>query len=609
MLPSHLTLKILASRNALQNPERGNSLVGSNPQSSNFENKFANGELLLKTLETSTKDKVFNDLDSVLRNHFQAIPQIYLNEALVSSRKRKLAANINDLLINYGANKDLMRAETCNTGLRKFTKENPNFFRRSSNKWCQRDRVLSKFLLDELGNPEKKVPPVIHVTGSNGKGSVCALIQSMLQESGYVVHKYTNPYIIRNNENYVVSGKEIGDNYYYELICEVKEAYERVKNKPEYLKAVEEADKKDIAEGKNATSQKYNDVLYWSFSIPIAMLAFSRNLADFTIVEVVVGGLNDFTNVFSEKETISTLLTHIKYGIGSNDNCMPKPNALGVLEFNTTATAYHKAMLGKKGVPMIVANQEPDGLSEIRRVAKNIIKTKTIEYGRDWFINRSTPQNGEDENLVFSGLGYNLKLKKSKSFLDSFQMENIGIATACLLNLKNSNKINLSGEALQNGIDKAEIIARPQRILNGFYKDLFGPDTEIITGIIKFNAQGITPFEDMISKDPDCYNYFIYTSGSDKLTRKATHFVPFIKKCTDAGNSELIIYNHNQKIFDIIKHNLDLNSVKYNAQNYLSSALEYTKSRMDARKNKRNRVFILCDSMVNFDARIWFLNT
>ena len=129
------------------------------------------------------------------------------------------------------------------------------------------DRIQK--LLDILGNPEKKLPPVFHIAGTNGKGSTSAFIKYILEDAGYKVHRYTSPHLVEFNERIEISGKKVTDEYYNELAQECKFAVE-----------------------------KYNlDVTYFEIITTIAFMAFVRNEADATILEVGMGGRLDATNV------------------------------------------------------------------------------------------------------------------------------------------------------------------------------------------------------------------------------------------------------------------------------------------------------------------------
>ena len=72
------------------------------------------------------------------------------------------------------------------------------------------DRIRT--LLDDLGNPERSLPPTIHVAGTNGKGSVVAYLKAIMEAGGYRTHVYTSPHLVRFNERIVLAGTEISDN-------------------------------------------------------------------------------------------------------------------------------------------------------------------------------------------------------------------------------------------------------------------------------------------------------------------------------------------------------------------------------------------------------------
>ena len=84
-------------------------------------------------------------------------------------------------------------------------------------------------LLDILGNPEKKLPPIFHVAGTNGKGSTTSFIKYILEDADYKVHRYTSPHLVEFNERIEVSGQKITDEYYNELAEECKFVIEKNK--------------------------------------------------------------------------------------------------------------------------------------------------------------------------------------------------------------------------------------------------------------------------------------------------------------------------------------------------------------------------------------------
>ena len=127
------------------------------------------------------------------------------------------------------------------------------------------DRVLA--LLEALNNPQKKLPPVVHIAGTNGKGSTLAMIRSGLECSGRRVHTYTSPHLISFNERIRLAGKLITEN---ELSALLDECYEANAGK---------------------------EITYFEITTCAAILAMSRNDADYTLLEVGLGGRLDATNV------------------------------------------------------------------------------------------------------------------------------------------------------------------------------------------------------------------------------------------------------------------------------------------------------------------------
>ena len=127
------------------------------------------------------------------------------------------------------------------------------------------DRV--RRLADALGNPERRLPPVIHVAGTNGKGSTTAFMRAMLEAAGKRVHVYTSPHLVRFHERIAVRGAPIGEAELAVLLAECE-----IMNRSE-------------------------PITFFEITTAAAFLAFSRTKADFTLLEVGLGGRLDATNV------------------------------------------------------------------------------------------------------------------------------------------------------------------------------------------------------------------------------------------------------------------------------------------------------------------------
>ncbi|MCP4394740.1 MAG: bifunctional folylpolyglutamate synthase/dihydrofolate synthase [Alphaproteobacteria bacterium] len=168
-------------------------------------------------------------------------------------------------------------------------------------------------LLEKLGNPHTKLPPVIHVAGTNGKGSVIAFIRSILEAAGLSVHVFTSPHLVNFNERIRLAGELIDDNALHELL----ERTERINNGDE--------------------------ITFFEITTCAAFLAFHEHPADVVILETGLGGRLDSTNVI-EKPAL-TVITPI-----SIDHC-------GFLGNTIEQIAEEKAHIIKEGVNCVVAEQ------------------------------------------------------------------------------------------------------------------------------------------------------------------------------------------------------------------------------------------------------------
>lgn len=169
-------------------------------------------------------------------------------------------------------------------------------------------------LLAAIGHPEQRLPPVIHVAGTNGKGSTIAFMRAMLEAQGKKVHVYTSPHLVRFNERIVVAGKMISD---YALIGVLEQVRQAAKDIP---------------------------VTFFEATTVAAFLAFSRRRADYVLLEVGMGGRLDATNV---APPIASVIT---------------PVAMDHQEFlggDLASIAREKAGIIKAGVPVITGVQAP----------------------------------------------------------------------------------------------------------------------------------------------------------------------------------------------------------------------------------------------------------
>lgn len=139
------------------------------------------------------------------------------------------------------------------------------------------DRIQE--LLDDLGNPERRLPPVVHVAGTNGKGSVVAYLRAILEAAGHRVHVYTSPHLVKFNERVVLAGSEISDVAFTEVLEECEQV--------------------------NAA----RPITLFEITTAAALLAFSRMPADVLLLEVGLGGRLDTTNVVNAQ--IASVITPV----------------------------------------------------------------------------------------------------------------------------------------------------------------------------------------------------------------------------------------------------------------------------------------------------------
>jgi len=196
-------------------------------------------------------------------------------------------------------------------------------------------------LLERLGRPQDRLPPVFHVAGTNGKGSTVAFLRAALEASGRTVHAFTSPHLVRFNERIRVAGRLIEDDQLAELLTEVIDACADI------------------------------EPSFFEVATAVAFLAFARTAADACILEVGLGGRLDATNVIEAPVAtgIASLgLDHEQY-LGST----------------LAEIAAEKAAIAKRGVPLVSLAQSPEAEKAIQRVAQERGAQLFLER-RDWRV-------------------------------------------------------------------------------------------------------------------------------------------------------------------------------------------------------------------------------
>src|SRR5690349_5648696 len=181
-------------------------------------------------------------------------------------------------------------------------------------------------VLERLGRPQDRLPPVFHVAGTNGKGSTCAFLRAAFEADGKSVHMFTSPHLVRFNERIRVAGKLIEDEELSALLTEVIDAGAGI------------------------------EPSFFEVAAAVAMLAFSRTPADACILEVGLGGRLDATNVIDRP-----LIT------GIANLALDHQQFLG---HGLTDIAAEKAAIAKRDVPLITQLYPPAVADRINDIAQ-----------------------------------------------------------------------------------------------------------------------------------------------------------------------------------------------------------------------------------------------
>jgi dihydrofolate synthase / folylpolyglutamate synthase len=286
-------------------------------------------------------------------------------------------------------------------------------------------------ILAALGHPERRLPPVIHVAGTNGKGSTIAFMRAILEAAGLRVHVYTSPHLVRFNERFRLGAASKGH------------GAGRLASDAELGDALTEC------EHANAGAP----ITVFEITTAAGFVLFARHPADILLLEVGLGGRLDATNVI--ERPLATMLT---------------PVSLDHREFlgdTVSLIAAEKAGIFKRDVPALVAAQPREALAVIERQAARVRAPIRIA-GEDW---TATEERGR---LVYQDDAGLLDLPAPK-LNGRHQFENAGLAIAALRAI---DELPLEPAAFE-GVAKADWPARMQRLSNGKLAALVPPGGEL----------------------------------------------------------------------------------------------------------------------------------
>jgi dihydrofolate synthase/folylpolyglutamate synthase len=267
-------------------------------------------------------------------------------------------------------------------------------------------------ILERLGRPQDKLPPVVHVAGTNGKGSLIAFLRAILEAAGNKVHAYTSPHLVRFNERIRVAGTLIAEDRLAQLLAQCE----------------------TVNDGRPIT--------FFEITTAAALLAFANTPADIVLLETGLGGRHDSTNVV--KQPVLTAIT---------------PVSIDHVEFlggTLAEIAAEKAAIQKPGVPSVIGQQHSQALAVIEAQAKDV-GAPLSRHGLEWAVSDSV-------DGVRVRIGTKFWQFPAPALHGPHQFHNAAMAVACLEKLPG---FGVTNQAIATGITHTSWPGRLQRLCGG----------------------------------------------------------------------------------------------------------------------------------------------
>ena len=268
-------------------------------------------------------------------------------------------------------------------------------------------------LLVALGSPERKLPPIVHVAGTNGKGSLVAYLRAMAEAAGYRVHVYTSPHRVRFNERIRLAGRLIEDGELDEVLSDCERANEE---KP---------------------------ITFFEITTAAAYLAFSRVPADLAVIEVGMGGRYDATNVI---EPALAAITPIGY------------DHTGFLGDKLEGIAGEKAGILKRAVPAVIGRQRDVSAGVIETEASGLA-VPLFRLGREWQVAPTASGFRYESDTTTLDL-------PAPALAGVHQIDNAATAVACVERLR-AARFAIDDRAVVKGLATVDWPARLQKLTHG----------------------------------------------------------------------------------------------------------------------------------------------
>ncbi|MEO1090836.1 MAG: folylpolyglutamate synthase/dihydrofolate synthase family protein [Pseudomonadota bacterium] len=279
-------------------------------------------------------------------------------------------------------------------------------------------------LLADLGHPECRLPPVVHIAGTNGKGSTLAMLDAMLTASGATVHRYISPHLVRFNERILLGGDAIADDHLAALLEEVEQA------------------------------NGDRPITFFEITTAAALLAFSRTPADVVLLETGLGGRLDATNVVPQPAL--TLISPVSF------------DHEAYLGRTLTAIANEKAGIFRQDVPALIGPQREAPAVALRQAAARR-GARLVEAGRDFTGRR----NGDGWRFADERGDLALPLP---ILAGDHQLANATLAVAAARRL---GALSPSTTAIADGLRSTKWPARLQRLDRGRLLGAVRPNDEL----------------------------------------------------------------------------------------------------------------------------------
>ncbi len=274
-------------------------------------------------------------------------------------------------------------------------------------------------LMQALGNPHLRIPPVIHIAGTNGKGSVQAYLKAIFEKSGYKVHSYTSPHLIEFNERIVLASEQITDDYLFQICERVRIAAEANNIEPRFFEGVTAA----------------------------AFLAFSEIPSDVVILETGMGGRLDATNIIPRP--LLTIIT---------------PISLDHMEYlgpTVEIIAGEKAGIIKPGVPCVISCQS-DAVYKVLFDRCEQMRAPSMAFSYDFGVEKL------EQGFKILGIGCDEAVFPLPNLLGDHQIINAATAIVAIKQLEN---FTISQQNITRGITNAIWSGRIEKVSEGLWLD------------------------------------------------------------------------------------------------------------------------------------------